>query len=75
LIDEIFARVSPRASSDRLEFVDPQHVKVYVTVPPESGKANARVIELIAKEINVPKSRLVIVRGSKGRDKVIKILR
>jgi uncharacterized protein YggU (UPF0235/DUF167 family) len=44
-----------------------------VTTVPEGGKANAAVLKLLAKALGVPKSRLAIVQGETGRDKVIEI--
>jgi hypothetical protein len=49
-------------------------VKVYVTAPPESGRANDAVIALLSKRLGVPKSAIAIIRGQKSRDKVLRIL-
>ena len=48
-------------------------LRVYVTTVPEGGKANAAVLKLLAKALGVPKSRLRIVQGETGRDKVVEI--
>ena len=40
---------------------------------PEGGKANAAVLKLLSKALGVPKSRLRIVQGETGRDKVVEI--
>jgi len=48
-------------------------LRVYVTVVPEDGKANAAVLKLLAKALGVPKSRLEIVRGHTARDKVVRV--
>lgn len=70
---EIALRVTPKASRDRIVAEDGL-VRVYVTVVPEGGKANAAVLKLLARALGVPKSRLVIVRGRASRDKVIRVL-
>lgn len=70
---EIALRVIPKASRDRIVAEDGL-VRVYVTVVPEGGKANAAVLKLLARALGVPKSRLVIVRGRASRDKVIRVL-
>jgi len=49
--------------------------KVYVTVVAEDGKANKEVLKLLAKDLGVPKSSLVITRGITSREKVIRIKR
>ncbi|MDR1207822.1 MAG: DUF167 domain-containing protein [Holosporales bacterium] len=66
-------RVTPRAGAERIGISEDGLVKIYVTVPPESGKANARVIELIAKTLGVAKSTVEITRGEKSRNKVIRL--
>ena len=49
-------------------------IRVYVTVVPEGGKANAAVIKLLAKEIGIAKSRLKLIRGDTARDKVFRVV-
>jgi uncharacterized protein len=64
-------RVSPGAS--RSEVVgrrgDSWHVKV--TAAPERGRANEAVLRLLSDRLGVPKSRLAVVSGHVGRDKVV----
>lgn len=70
---EIALRVTPRAARDRI-VAGNGVLRVYVTTVPESGKANAAVLKLLAKALGVPKSRLDIVRGQAARDKVVRVL-
>jgi hypothetical protein len=44
-----------------------------VKAPPHEGRANAAVIELLSDHFNVPKSRISIIRGFKGKNKLIEI--
>jgi len=46
---------------------------VKVAAPPEKGKANVALIELVADWLSLPKSDLSIVRGFTSRQKVIAI--
>jgi uncharacterized protein YggU (UPF0235/DUF167 family) len=46
---------------------------VCVNAIPTDGQANKRVIELVAKHLGVPKSRLSIISGQKSRIKTINI--
>jgi uncharacterized protein len=48
-------------------------VKVRVTAPPEKGKANEQVCELLAARFSVPKSCVEIVRGATSRRKQVRI--
>lgn len=73
----LLIKVTPKASQNRIK-ADPQSdgsilYRVYVTAAAEDGKANAAVIELIAKHLGIAKSKVSIVRGQTSRDKMIKI--
>ena len=46
---------------------------IRVTCVPEDGKANKAVTRLLAKALGVAPSRLVLIRGMTGRDKVFKV--
>ena len=66
-------RVQPRAKRDRIEVVDGPGLKVYVTATPINGKANDATLVLLAKALGVPKSSMAIVRGQKGRNKLLRL--
>jgi uncharacterized protein YggU (UPF0235/DUF167 family) len=70
---EIPVRVTPRASRNAVVAEDGT-IRVYVTVVPESGKANEAVRKLLAAALGVAKSRLVLVRGQTARDKVFRVV-
>ena len=46
-------------------------IKAWVTAPPEGGKANARLLALLAKAWKLPKSSLEVASGAKERRKSI----
>ena len=48
-------------------------LKVRVTVPPEGGKANRAVVEVLSKALKVPKRAIEIVRGERSRVKGVRI--
>jgi uncharacterized protein len=67
-------QVTPKSSSNRVraEIINGEwRIKVYVTAAPENDKANKAIIDLLAKELDVPRSSLTIISGHKGRKKVI----
>ncbi len=55
-----------RASADGKEAL-----RVSVTAPPESGKANAALIALLAKEWKMAKGGITIKTGARGRNKTL----
>ena len=70
---QLEVRVQPRAKRDALEAVEGQSLKAYVTAPPEGGKANEAVVALLAKALGLAKGRVTIVRGHRGRNKLVRI--
>ena len=69
----IEVRVQPRARRSSVELVDGGKLRVRVTAPAESGRANEAVRALLAKRLGVAKSRVEILRGHMGRDKLLSI--
>lgn len=65
-------RVTPRAARNAV-ILDGELVKVTVTTVPENGKANDEVVRHLAKALGIAKSRLVLLRGASGRDKLFRI--
>jgi len=75
--DVLQVRVTPKASANRIK-VEHQTdgtrlIRVYVTVAAEDGKANKAVIDLLSKELGLPKSSFKIIRGLTSRDKTVAI--
>lgn len=48
--------------------------KVSVNAPPIEGRANEAILEVLAEHFSVPKLRIHILRGERGKKKVIEIL-
>jgi hypothetical protein len=69
---ELAVRVTPKASRNAV-VREAGAIRVYVTVVPEDGKANAAVVKLLAKALGVAKSRLTLLRGASGRDKLFRL--
>ena len=69
----INVRVQPRARGNDVEVVEGRTLRVRVTASPEGGKANRAVIALLARRLGVPKSSVVITRGHRSRDKLVRV--
>lgn len=68
-------RVTPRASRNEIVEILPDHtIKIRLTAPPVDGKANEALIEFLSGVLSVPKSRIDIVAGQTGRDKLVTVL-
>ena len=68
----IEVRVQPKASSSRMTVVDGR-IKVYVTAAPEKGRANKAVIEVLARELGVPRRTISLKSGERSRTKLIEV--
>lgn len=67
-------RIQPKASKD--EFAGPygdRQYRIRITAPPVDGKANQHLLRFLAKSFGVAKSRIELLSGASGRDKVIRI--
>lgn len=69
-------QVNPRAGYDRIGPLVEQPdgrfaLKVAVSAAPESGKANAAAIRLLARAWKVPKSACRVIRGERDRHKTL----
>ena len=68
-------RVTPRSSKDEIfEVLSDGTVKVHLMAPPVEGKANEALIKFMAKVLDIAPSRLEVVAGASGRDKLISVV-
>jgi hypothetical protein len=44
-----------------------------VAAPPERGRANDALVELLSSALEVPKSSVRVVGGQRGRSKVVEV--
>ena len=66
-------KVQPRASRNELGEPVGDEWRVRVTAPPVDSAANQAVLELLAEELDLAKSRVQLVRGETARHKVVRI--
>jgi uncharacterized protein (TIGR00251 family) len=64
-------RVSPGARRPGIGGRHGDAWKVRVAAPPEDGRANDAVLELLARTLDVPRARLELVSGHASRDKIV----
>ncbi|MFA5794353.1 MAG: DUF167 domain-containing protein [Candidatus Brocadiia bacterium] len=65
-------KVIPNASKNLVK-QEPGQFKVYLTASPTDGKANAALIEVLAKHFKIAKRRVAIIRGQTSRYKLVEI--
>lgn len=74
----LIVRLTPKASADRIDGWEEdgqgrRYLKVRVRAAPIEGRANVAMIELLAKALGLPKSRLRLAGGDTSRLKTIDI--
>ena len=69
----IAVHAQPRASRSEIAGTHGDALKIRLAAPPVDGAANEALIELLSKQLRVPKSAIRIVQGMTGRRKVVEI--
>jgi uncharacterized protein (TIGR00251 family) len=74
-VDEarIEVRLQPRASRDELLGVRDGVLHARVSAPPVDGEANRALCRLIAAHARIAPSRVEVVRGMRGRSKLVRV--
>jgi len=66
--------VKTQAKQNFVEQTGEGSLIVHITTVPQQGKANKKVIELVAKFLHLPKWKLHLVAGLKSPYKIIKVI-
>ena len=70
---KILVSVKTNSKLESIERQDHAHFLIRIRVPPVEGKANERIIELLAEYFHLPKKAIVLISGSKGKKKIFEI--
>ncbi len=66
-------RAQPRASRSELAGEHDGALKVRLAAPPVEGEANRELVRFLAKLLDVARSRVAVVAGETGRNKVVEV--
>jgi hypothetical protein len=68
-------RVTPRASSNQIVgLLNDGTIKVHLVSDPTDSTSNDELLAFLSEVLGVPRSRVEIVAGENGRDKLISVL-
>ena len=68
-------RITPRASRNQIAGVlDDGTIKVYLVSDPSADELNTELLSYLAEVLGVPKSRVEVVAGENGRDKLVSVM-
>ncbi|PIZ28201.1 hypothetical protein COY43_01775 [Candidatus Berkelbacteria bacterium CG_4_10_14_0_8_um_filter_35_9_33_8] len=71
MLATVFAK--PNARENLIEEIAVNKFKVSVTVAPEKGLANRKIIELLSEYLDTPKSQIILKSGARSRIKLFEI--
>ena len=69
---KIQVKVSPNSREQGVKEIEGV-LRVKVCAPAKEGKANKRLVEILAKHFAIPKSSISIVKGLTSKSKVIEL--
>ncbi|MFN8401080.1 MAG: DUF167 domain-containing protein [Anaerolineales bacterium] len=68
-------RITPRADRNKVDGVlSDGTVKVQLAVDPDDKNLNSELLAFLAEVLGVPRTRVEVVAGENGRDKLISVL-
>lgn len=71
---KVTVRVIPRSGRQQVVVIAPGELKCHLQSPPEDGKANKELIELLAEKLKIPKRSVAVVSGFTSRTKIVEIV-
>jgi len=71
----ITVRLSPRSNHNEIaEILEDGTIKIKLTVSPTDGHANAELIKFLAEVLGIAQTKIDIIAGQSGQDKLVTIL-
>lgn len=66
-------KVKPGSKKEFIKEVGEGELEVAVSSPPQKGKANERLLEILAEHFGISKSRVRVLRGHSSRIKLVEV--
>lgn len=70
---KIFVKAKPNSKNEGIKKLSETNLEVCVKEPPVKGRANAAIIEALAKHFKVPLSKVRLISGFSSKQKIIEI--
>lgn len=71
---KITVLAKPNSKKESIELREDGVYVVKVNALPADGEANLKIIQMVSKHLGVPKSRISILHGHKGKNKILEII-
>lgn len=69
----IKVKVKPKSKREYVKKISEDEYEVAVKDPPEKGKANKRLVELLSQYFGISKTDVFIIKGQFSRIKVVRV--
>lgn len=70
---KIIVLAKPNKKKTKITKIDESVFEVWITEPATENKANNAIIKALSKHFKVPKTSVEIIKGERGKQKVIEI--
>ena len=70
---KISVKVKPGSKKENVERVDDTNFIAHIKAPPVEGKANDALVRLLSDYFGVPKSNILIIKGTTSKYKLVEI--
>lgn len=67
-------KISPRSSRNEIVKHNDGSLKIFLTAAPVGGKANDAAVRELANYFNIGKTKIKLVRGRTGKNKIFEII-
>jgi uncharacterized protein (TIGR00251 family) len=67
-------KVKPKSKKVDIKQISKDIYEVKLKSPPEKGKANQELIQVLSEFFNIPKSNIRIIKGKTSREKLVELL-
>ena len=70
---KISVKVKPQAKEDRVEKIGLNDYIIWVKAKAIEGKANQAVVKILSEYFDIAKSKVVLIKGKRSRDKIFMV--
>lgn len=70
---KIFVKIKPNSKIEKIKKIDSSHFEVWIKEPPQEGRANKRLIQLMSGYFKVSKQRISIIAGETSKNKILQV--
>ena len=70
---KISVKVKPQAKQDKIEKTGLNDYIVWVKARAIEGKANQAVVKILSEYFDIAKSKVVLIKGKRARDKIFTV--